>query len=307
MTEHDGKYRIGAVSRMTGISTHALRVWERRYAAVEPMRTPGGDRLFSDRDVIRLRTIKRLIEQGHPVSHVARLDDDDLFRLIEEAVPTPPPAPSADDVVRGKVMAALRELDLRVADALLHRAAVVQPARTFLDHVVAPLLVDIGDAWAAGELRIAHEHAASSLLRNLVGTLTRLESPVPGAPTVVATTMAGELHEFGALMASLTAASLRWNTLYLGPNLPADEIVHATEASGAEVLFLSCVGREQVDAAEVALLDARLAPEVSVVVGGAAATLCARHFRRRVVTECGSSMDELRAWIDEYERERQHS
>jgi len=53
-------YRIGAVSRMTGISADALRIWERRYAAVSPQRSPGGGRLYSPQDLARLRLIQQL-------------------------------------------------------------------------------------------------------------------------------------------------------------------------------------------------------------------------------------------------------
>ena len=38
----DAKYRVGMVSKMTGLSTHTLRIWEKRYAAVLPKRTDAG-------------------------------------------------------------------------------------------------------------------------------------------------------------------------------------------------------------------------------------------------------------------------
>lgn len=71
-------YRIGAVSRLTGIPADTLRVWERRYEVVTPTRTPSGTRLYSARDVARLGLIKQLVDRGDAISSVARLSLDQL-------------------------------------------------------------------------------------------------------------------------------------------------------------------------------------------------------------------------------------
>lgn len=67
-------YRIGAVARLTGIPPDTLRVWERRYAVVEPIRSEAGTRLYSAEDVGRLTLIKRLVDNGDAISHVAALN-----------------------------------------------------------------------------------------------------------------------------------------------------------------------------------------------------------------------------------------
>lgn len=75
-------YRIGAVARLTGIPPDTLRVWERRYAVVEPVRSEAGTRLYSAEDVGRLTLIKRLVDNGDAISHVARLP---LLQLQERS------------------------------------------------------------------------------------------------------------------------------------------------------------------------------------------------------------------------------
>jgi len=74
-------YRIQAVARATRVSAHALRVWERRYQTLSSHRSPAGYRLYTDEDVARIRTIKELLDQGHPVGEVATLSMTDLERL----------------------------------------------------------------------------------------------------------------------------------------------------------------------------------------------------------------------------------
>lgn len=76
-------YRIGEVAKLLGMSTHALRAWERRHAIVAPERTAHGDRLYSATDVERLTLVKQLAELGHSLTEVARLSTADLQALLE--------------------------------------------------------------------------------------------------------------------------------------------------------------------------------------------------------------------------------
>jgi len=75
-------YRIGDVARYVGVSTHALRAWERRYGTVEPHRTPGGSRLYDAAQIDRLKTLKDLTDYGHSIGEVARLSLAELKRLL---------------------------------------------------------------------------------------------------------------------------------------------------------------------------------------------------------------------------------
>ncbi len=75
-------YRIGDVARYVGVSTHALRAWERRYGTVDPHRTPGGSRLYDAAQIDRLKTLKQLTDYGHSIGEVARLSLEELKRLL---------------------------------------------------------------------------------------------------------------------------------------------------------------------------------------------------------------------------------
>ena len=77
---------IGVVSRMTDISQHVLRVWERRYNVVDAQRTDSGRRLYSQRDVARLKTIKALLDAGDAIGAVAGLSDDELEKRLKSVV-----------------------------------------------------------------------------------------------------------------------------------------------------------------------------------------------------------------------------
>lgn len=72
-SEPDNAYSIGAVARLTGISTHALRIWERRYGTVIAERTPTGRRIYSRTDVEKLSLLKLLVDQGFSIGQIANL------------------------------------------------------------------------------------------------------------------------------------------------------------------------------------------------------------------------------------------
>ncbi len=75
-------FAIGAVSRLLGISTHALRKWEIRYGAISPARSEGGDRRYSEDDVDRLSRLATLVGQGHPIGTIASLSNAALDDLL---------------------------------------------------------------------------------------------------------------------------------------------------------------------------------------------------------------------------------
>lgn len=79
------RYRIGAVCRLTGISQHVLRVWEKRYGAVEPERSETDRRLYRESDVNRLSLLKALVDRGQAIGSIADLDDDELERRLQQS------------------------------------------------------------------------------------------------------------------------------------------------------------------------------------------------------------------------------
>lgn len=81
----DDVYEISAVARITGLSTHNLRVWERRHKVVEPVRTDTKRRLYSRDDVRKLGLLKALVDSGHSISQLASLNISQLEQRLNES------------------------------------------------------------------------------------------------------------------------------------------------------------------------------------------------------------------------------
>ncbi|MGB5284023.1 MAG: MerR family transcriptional regulator [Polyangiales bacterium] len=270
----EAKYRVGMVSKMTGLSTHTLRMWEKRYVAVLPKRTEAGGRLYTDADVERLRLLHELVESGHSIGGIAKLADTDL-RHMAASVPAQPSQSAVQHLpeLRSRVMNAIEQLRMQDAEQMLSRAALSTEPSKFLQTVVAPVLVEIGDRWRRGELRIVHEHAGSTVMRGLLFSLMRLYPANDSRRRAVVATPAKEDHELGALMVAMLAAMHGWSVLYLGPDLPAEEIAYAVRDTKADLLMLSITNLKPTDSArEIAAIEAAIPKSVRVLVGGRAAS-----------------------------------
>ena len=270
----EAKYRVGMVAKMTGLSTHTLRMWEKRYVAVLPKRTEAGGRLYTDADVARLRLLHELVESGHSIGGIAKLSDADL-RHMTASFPAPPSQPAVQHLpeLRSRVMKAIEQLRIQDAEQMLSRAALSTEPSEFLQMVVAPVLVEIGERWQRGELRIAHEHAGSTIMRGLLFSLMRLYPANDSRRRAVIATPAKEDHELGALMVSMLAAMHGWSVLYLGPDLPAEEIAYAVTDTHADLLMLSITNLKPKESQrEIAAIEAAIPERVRVLVGGRAAS-----------------------------------
>ncbi len=271
------QHPIQVVVRRTGLSADVLRAWERRYGVVEPARSPTGRRLYSDEDIERLRLLRRATSSGRSIGQISGHSTDELTRLIrddeaEEArVPEAEPRSTdgAADLI-DEALDAAEDMDASRLEHLLARAVGLLGAERMLEAVAAPVLTEIGERWAAGELSIAHEHLVSGVIRQVVGDLLRTSSSDPDRPLILCATPAGERHEFGALMAAVIAATMGWRVLYVGADLPAEDLARAASSHRPRLVALSVVSPDAAAqlGGELRRLRGALPPDTTLLVGG---------------------------------------
>ena len=243
-------YPIRAVARRTGLTSHVIRVWEKRYGAVAPLRTPTNRRLYSDSDIERLRLLHRATLTGHSIGQIAQLPNERLRaldaadKMLAPAQPrtaSPRSVDSSPQHILDTTLKAVERLDAAALEELLTQASVVLSQPVLIEQVIVPLMYRIGDRWHEGTLRVAHEHLGSAVVRTALGSLSRGFAPSPSDPMLVVATPTGQLHELGALIVATTAASNGWHVTYLGPSLPAEEIAAAAHQRRARAVALSLV------------------------------------------------------------------
>ena len=257
------------VSR-TGLSPEIIRAWERRYGAIDPARTPGGTRVFSEEDVARLLHLKALRDRGRGLISIAKLPTERLAEMVdaERAPARPQEAPPPLNDEQEAYLAAVERLDAREASTKLKALTAGLGNVQLLVQVAIPIMWQVGHRWAEGTLGIAAEHLVSEQLRRLLlGRLDEMESP-PDAPKLLFTTPAGQPHEFGIVAGSVAAKEAGFDVLYLGPELPAEEIIWAVAQSNTDVLVLSVIRRmSEEEMVQVERLVDTLASRVPVWIG----------------------------------------
>ncbi len=242
----DPVYNMKAVEQQTSIPAATLRAWERRYALVEPKRTPNGYRLYSDRDVALLRWVRSQMNEGLTISRVVAMletlqenngpiwiDIDEKQTPIRNDSPLPP-----SSLVQ-PLFQALTDLDADRADEILEQAFSMYTMPSVYVELIAPTLVEVGDAWHRGEIFISTEHFASTYLRGrLLGILNayphRADMPIiflGCAPT--------ERHEVGVLIFAVILRQQGYNVVYLGQDLPADDVLKTVAQERPAMVCLS--------------------------------------------------------------------
>lgn len=277
----DKRHPIEVVSRRTGLSKDLLRAWERRYGAVEPARSDGGRRLYSDADIDRLRLLRRATGAGRQIKTVVSVDPDELAALVSEdeaaRQPTPTRIATNGNGTAAQYVAACLEaierLDASRLRAQLDRAVVALGAEAFAIGVAGPLLRLVGERWHAGTLSPRHEHLASAALRGVLSSLAAVGGMGTEAPGLVVATPAGQRHEFGALLIAAVAATRGWRVTYLGADLPALDIAETATATGAIAVALSLVYPSDDPDLPDELRDLRsaLPPNTTLLLGGRSA------------------------------------
>jgi DNA-binding transcriptional MerR regulator/methylmalonyl-CoA mutase cobalamin-binding subunit len=229
-----GEYSLGAVVRLTGLSDHTIRAWERRYGAVRPSRSPKGTRRYSEAEIERLRLLHAAVQAGHRIGDVAGLSDEEIEARLA-ALPTPAVQPLDE------VREALERLDPGEVERLLGIQLAALGNIAFCREIAMPLLQEVGARWEQGQGSVASEHLLTAATRGLLGMALRSAPRLPEAPRLIFTTPEDERHELGALIAAVTAAGAGADVTYLGPELPVEEVVSAAGRVRARAVGLSIV------------------------------------------------------------------
>ena len=254
------RYPIRAAAKLTGLSLDTLRAWERRYQAVNPERDDRG-RAYSEQNLKRLHLLREVVSHGHAIGQVARLNDHDLALLLKPPVQDEQTGVAAPEQfgsleILGSLVGAIKQFDYAGADLELTRLAALLQPRQLIHEVALPLMRLVGKQFCSGKMSIAQEHMTSAILRNLVGTLLRLYTVRDAPGKILFATPPGELHEFGILAVAMLAAGGGLGIVYLGANLPAEDIIIAAKRSSSQIVVLGVMAsNENVTAAVQKILQ----------------------------------------------------
>jgi DNA-binding transcriptional MerR regulator/methanogenic corrinoid protein MtbC1 len=268
-------YSVKHAAAMTGIPADTLRMWERRYHVVEPVRSDGGYRLYDDAAIARLSAMRALVAAGwSPRSAAEQVRSGTTAGPIADGSPEAGPGAAGD--VEGEV---LGDVDALVAIAqdfdagALQRLLAQMFGRDDFEHVVdqwlMPTLRALGNAWHGGVVTVAGEHFVSAGVQRRLATVFDSSPANAGAPVVVVGLARHSRHELGVLAFAVALRRAGLDVVYVGGDLPAETWVVTVADQNPAAVVIGVPASDDVPAVRdtVAALAATR-PQMPVFVGG---------------------------------------
>lgn len=246
---------IAALTQRTGVPADTIRKWEQRYGVLQPERTPGGQRRYSELDVARVEWLKERLHEGYRIGEAAALlgAGDTVARTLGE--------------LRDGIVSATDARDVGLLGRIVDQTLALSSLEDSFFKVLEPALVEIGERWSAGRMTVAQEHLASGTVRAaLQKLLSDQRADVHG--TAVLACAAGEGHEIGLLMLAVMLRSEGWQVAYLGADTPFADAVALADDLDATALCLSVATRELARTVEAQLAADPPRPSLTVIIGG---------------------------------------
>jgi methanogenic corrinoid protein MtbC1 len=275
-------YTIKQAAARAGLTVPVLRAWERRYGVVEPQRTSSGYRVYAEDDVTRLRAMRKLVEDGWGPSAAAgfiRGSTPEEITALGRSVPAAARVDSGPGGLVERFVAAAATLNPARVEGLLDEMLAQGSFESVWDRLLDPALDAMGEAWAAGEIDVAAEHAAShAVLRRLAAAFQAAGRPPAGRGAVVVGLPPEVRHELGALAFATAARRAGMSVLYLGADVPLPDWVGAVARTDAAAAVIGAVMSEDVGpAGRVAAALRESHPASLVAFGGPAAPTALEH------------------------------
>ncbi len=257
--------RIGELSRRVGVSPELLRAWELRYGLLQPTRSPGGFRLYSEADEARVRRMRAHQGDGLSAAEAARL-------AVDESYDRPPGAAVAARPDTGPLWDGLERFDEPAAQAAFDQALATLSLDAVLRDVLMPYLHDLGERWAGGTASVAQEHFASSVIRGRLLGLARGWGQGAG-PVAVLACAPGELHDLPLIAFGLALRARGWRIVYLGPDTPLDTLQNTAQELDPRLIVVSATTRRLLTRVKDALVAVARTSPLALAGAGATAEL----------------------------------
>ena len=209
-------FSIRDIENLSGIKAHTLRVWEQRFNLISPKRKAGNHRFYDNDDLKYILRIAYLYNQGYKISRIACLSEKEIHDLAVDVKYDK----DNYEIFINWLMEASIDFDQERFESILRTAESALGYEELVLKVIFPLLNKIGMLWLTGRVIPAHEHFASSFIKNqMIVAIERLEMPESTNPRkVLLFAPKNEFHEIPLLFMWYLLRKNKVPVIYLGVN-----------------------------------------------------------------------------------------
>ncbi|MEE4603172.1 MAG: MerR family transcriptional regulator [Desulfobacteraceae bacterium] len=268
-------YKIGQVAAQTGLPPYLIRVWQSRYSAVSPLRSSGNRRIFCADDIRKLQLLSKAVESGHSISQIASLSQEELMKVVERRSPETRYRASNGKITSTKAEPYLQkslqfvaELDINGLQSMLDKAAINLTRPVLILDVIVPLYFRTKSLVQTNNLRLINLTAVTSFLQAFMWDLLRTTVVSESAPKIMTGTLTGQRSEIAALALALIAVESGYKSIYLGSNLPANDLAAAVKSKAAQAvaIFVEGYKKKIVLGSELSILQEKLGEDFLILV-----------------------------------------
>lgn len=229
-------FSISQLEQYSGIKSHTIRMWERRYNALHPGRTDGNTRFYDNSQLRRLLNIVSLLHSDYKVSEVCAMTDEILFMQIRQ-LHNSDRNKSTEYFVLQFIDAGMRYDESHFMD-LFSQCLLRYGMKDMYIKVIYPLLVRIGLMWTSGDMLPSYEHFITNTIRlKLCAAIDLLPPATSNADVWLLFQPENEFHEIGLLLSNYLIRLSGRKVIYLGSNVPLDSLIKtAKETSSGKLL-----------------------------------------------------------------------
>jgi DNA-binding transcriptional MerR regulator len=227
-------FTIKDLENLTGIKAHTIRIWEQRYSFLKPRRTDTNIRYYSNEELKKILNIALLNKYGYKISHIDRMSEPEINEKIitlnhalaqQERV--------INDLIQTMVDMNTEDFEANLADYIKHRGI-----EKTVNQIIFPFMERIGVLWMTGHINPAQEHLMSNIIRQKVlVAIDSAKSLLTIEKTGLLFLPEGEYHELGLLFVYYLLKSRGVKVLYLGANVPVDDVQYVIRELKPDFLF----------------------------------------------------------------------
>jgi len=216
-------FSIKDLENLSGIKAHTIRIWEKRYAVLEPMRTETNIRYYDLVALQKLLNITLLHNHGYKISKISKLSQDKINVMVREIVNEKSVKHHAINAFKMAMMNFDQTLFFNTYSNLLSEKSF----REVFHEVFIPLMNEIGLLWQSDTITPAHEHFISYLIKQklLINTeKIQILEPTRSDKIFVLFLPLNEIHELGLMYLNYEVILNGYKSIYLGESVPIDSL-----------------------------------------------------------------------------------
>lgn len=239
-------FSISQLSQFSGIKAHTIRIWEQRYNALNPQRSEGNTRYYSDKQLSRLLNIVSLMETGHKVSALGVLSDEELYRLVRISLLES--HKSVNDYYISQLLSAGMSYDHIYFSEVFSKSVEALGLRETYISVILPLMNRLGLMYTADMLPVENEHFISNIIRQkLSAIIETTKMPENDSESWLLFLPENEFHEISLLFAHFIIRNNGGKVIYLGSDVPLDSLLSAINDINPDNLLMFLVHYDRTD------------------------------------------------------------